>query len=381
MKCICFRRSACGRVPERDSGRSFQCCFAKLAILTAAVGWFLAPMEARAVTYTYTKFSDLESVYADNGTPAWSSAQNIRVIGTVINNPGDMSDYSNYYINPTNTRNATYWQVFVQSLPGETYNGITLDSEDFGGAAAYVRVNNFATGEVYEQGNAPGQWGGEMDRLNYPNDANGNKVTESLRYGDVVMITAKAPGMHFAGKYNINEMHEPDPAYDFDITILARDTTPKATPITLADVKNGNDFIFDATTESGSLVATREAGCEHYQGSLVSLDDLTLVNTDSADWAPGKTVTVKQGNLEFPMLLGLDSALFSNENDYFNKLRSHTFDVTAIFDQEDYSSPFTGGYRLWLTNASGLTVVPEPSGFVLLAVAALFGLILRRRGR
>jgi hypothetical protein len=384
MKCFLSHLSARGSAPVSHAARSFQCRFAKLAVFVAAVGWFLAPLQSQAVAYTYTTFSDLESVYADNGITAWSQSPNIKVIGTVINNPADMSNYNNYYINsdPNKYYDATWWQVYVQALPEGNYNGQAVAANDFGGVAAYMRVNDprDKTVPVYEPGNLSGQWGGEMDRVNYPLDASGQKVSQSLRYGDIVMIEANSQGLHNNGKYNINEMHSTDPLKDFTITILARDTKPVATPIMLTDLKNGSDFLFDKTTIPGSDgVATRATGCEHYQASLVHLDDLTLVNTDSNDWRPEKTVTVQQGNLTFPMRLGLDSKLFDAGEDWFNKLKSGPFSVTAILDQEDSSSPYTGGYRLWLTSASELTAVPEPGCFVLLAVAASMGLLWRRR--
>jgi hypothetical protein len=154
-------------------------------------------------------------------------------------------------------------------------------------------------------------------------------------------------------------------AYDFSITILQRGTTPTAASLQLSDLKDAsNNFIFDAT---------RQTGCEHYQGSLVHLDNLLLTNP--ANWALGGTVVVKQGDLTFSMLLGLDSALAAiNPSD----LQSNPFSVTAILDQEDTSAPFTGGYRLWLTNAGDLTVVPEPDTLALLATGVLAGLMLWR---
>jgi hypothetical protein len=208
-----------------------------------------------------------------------------------------------------------------------------------------------------------------VNRLNYPVDLGGHQVTTPLQYGDVVLVQANAPGLFYAGKLNVNEQHSTDPAKDFSITILQRGTTPTAAQIALSDLKNASDdFLFDAT---------RATGCERYQGGLVHLDGLTLV--DPADWGLGKTVTVRQGVLTFPMQLGLDPALALVDAAALN---ATPFSATAILDQEDGSSPYTGGYSLWLTSASGLMVVPEPGSLISLTLAALTAsLIWRRRPR
>ncbi|MEN6559078.1 MAG: PEP-CTERM sorting domain-containing protein, partial [Thermoguttaceae bacterium] len=59
------------------------------------------------------------------------------------------------------------------------------------------------------------------------------------------------------------------------------------------------------------------------------------------------------------------------------------FDLTAVLDQEDTSSPYTGGYRLWLTSTEngGLTVVPEPSTLALSLAGGLAALLFVWRRR
>ena len=74
---------------------------------------------------------------------------------------------------------------------------------------------------------------------------------------------------------------------------------------------SSNNFIFDST---------RATGCEEYQGSLVHLDNLLL--TDPNDWGLGKTVTVSQGSLTFPMQIGLDRALGSLNPSRWRAIRS-----------------------------------------------------------
>ncbi len=318
----------------------------KSAVSTAmAASLIVATHCAWAVTFSPTKHSEYEAVY-DDGTGAWPSSRSagpIEMTGVVINNPWDMLDYSNSAADPQ-------WQVVIQAVA----------PDDFGGTTLYMRKYiPWDSSQDYSDS----EWTDEMIRVNHPGDT--LQTQPSLRYGDVVDVHAQAPGLFYEGKYNINEKHLNSSDYDFDITILSRGMTPAAADITLSSLKDtGDNFLFDAT---------RQTGDEYYQGSLVHLDNLTLA--DPADWTLGGTVTVEQGGLTFPMILGLDPAPTSIDP---LGLHASPFSVTAILDQEDDSAPYTGGYRLWLTSASNLTV-PEPGTLMLLAIAACAGLLLWRR--
>jgi hypothetical protein len=126
------------------------------------------------------------------------------------------------------------------------------------------------------------------------------------------------------------------------------------------------------TTSNYIFDSTRATGNEHYQGSLVHLDNLLL--TDPQDWGLGNTVLVSQGSLTFPMQVGLDPGLSSLDP---NSLASNPFSVTAILDQE--GGNYKAGYSLWLTGASNLSTVPEPSSLVLLVTAGVAALAFGRR--
>lgn len=333
----------------------------------AAACLFLASPPAFAI-YTTVTHSELQSLWydganhvslfeADHPKSPPGNMYPVQVVGVVINNPGDMLNYDN-------STTAPQWQTFIQALPADTYGDYTVASGDFGGTALYMMRYSYK-GEL--QYYSASEWTDEMDRLNKPYLTDG--VTQvSLKTGDVVLVQANAPGMYHMGKYNINERHMKSSAYDFTITVLAQGVTPTATEITLANLKTpSNDFIFDTTRDSDDVL-TRVSGCEHYQGSLVTLRGLQLVDPD-ASWDANSTVAVQQVGEDnitrrFNLLLGLDSGLKAKNP------HSSLFDVTAILDQE---GSVTGDYRLWLTSALNISTVPEP-GTLALLVAGLIGL-------
>ena len=318
-------------------------------VALVAAGGVVLSSPAMAVSYTPVTISQLEENNTD-GSSYWATLHptiplyHVQFVGVVVNKPSDML---NYTYSSSNT--SPQFQVFVQALSsGGTYGDYTVAPGDFGGAAVYMRRLH-PMGD-HTQDYTDSEWATEMTRIG----------ASTLNYGDVVLVQAKAPGMFFNGKFNINEQHKKSSDYDFSITVLGQ-TTPTAAPITLSALKDtSNHFIFDST---------RASGCEEYQGSLVHLDNLLL--TDPGDWGLGKTVTVSQGSLTFPMQVGLDSGLGSVNPD---SLASHSFSATAIVDQE--GGDYQGGYSLWLTSASNLSAVPEPGSLVLLAAAGLTMLIL-----
>ena len=354
MKSFRTHLPAHNRAPASRSALSAQFSLAKFVLVFSSACWLLSVSPANAID---TKFSALETVDSYGYGTYSTSTPPITLTGVVINNPYDMLNGN------------SEWQIFFQ----------TLDTNDYGGTALYMRTTHPMTGAVLYDSTTSPTWTSELSRLMYSGTDG-----LALGYGDVIQVTAKAPGMFFGGKYNINEMHSSDPANDFSIAIQQRGATPAHAPITLDNLKDAsNQFLFNVDRQ---LVNN----CEHYQGSLVHLDNLIL---DSGAWAPDGTVVVKQlgqGDRTFDLKLGLDSDLFTSS--IKSKAQSNLFSVTAILDQEDYGytvtdpdSPdvgntfFTGGYRLWLTNADQLQAVPEPSSLVLMAIGTLTGMLLWRR--
>lgn len=296
-----------------------------------------------------TKFSVTQAVKAD-GASAWTIStwgtgyeQGYKLIGVVLNNPADMLDSTANY-NTTPWDLGGQWQVFVQ----------TIDSTDFGGAALYMAQNygnlGFINNSSYNYSNDA--WNAEIARVSLNN---------TLQAGDVIEVDARG-GLFYNGKFNVNEQHDNDPIYNFDVKLISHSSLPNPTLITLADVKNS-----DGTFK---FVQDRSSGAEHYQSTLVRLDNMSLV--DPADWKPNSTVTITDGTLTLPMLLGLNG---------FDGVAPPTgpFNVVGIFDQD--SPNYTSGYYLWVNDASQFAAVPEPSGITLLIVMALCMGTLKLRKR
>jgi len=308
----------------------------------------------------YTTHSVLQAVDSNGNStfiPPSFPDESMMLKGIVLNNPADML-------------NGTFdapgfmggqWQVFIQAT----------ESGDSGGTALWMgqKYGNLPTRtESYTES----VWNAEMLRLNYPVGPGGGNVTEHLRAGDLIEVEAHG-SLFYGGKRNVNEEHWTDSDYDFDITILQRGTAadlPTPNDITLADVKDAEDeFIFDQT---------RQQGGEAYQATRVRLKNVSLVDPLGSGWGLDETVMVTDGDgLTFPMHLGINESLATMPAE----LATMPFDVVGIFNQEDGSSPFTGGYELWVMNAGDFRPVPEPGSLVLLVSGALVLLACRRKIR
>jgi hypothetical protein len=177
------------------------------------------------------------------------------------------------------------------------------------------------------------QWLAEIGHLN-------NDPCSGHRFmpGDKVRVTGLV--MFHNGKTNINERHTTDPDYDVIIELVQLGKgLPEPEVITLSQVKDANDnFIFNQT---------RLTGGEYYQARLVRINDVNFV--DANLWAPNATMTIRDNTgRTFPVLLGIGPGITVGSNNLLTQ-----FDIIAIFDQEDTSSPYTAGYRLWVTNYDG----------------------------
>jgi hypothetical protein len=227
------------------------------------------------------------------------------------------------------------WQIYVQ----------TIDAGDFGGTACWMGQNYGSfpfnpPDETYTDA----AWNAEVERVTH-DPAGGH----AFQVGDLVEVHARAPGLSYRGKVNINEQHLKDPEFDFDVILLEADRgLPTPEVLSLSDLKDASDkFIFDPT---------RQTGCERHQGTLVRVKEVSLVGDE---WASGGTYTISDGaGRTFPILLSRGAGF-----DTWSP-PSEPFELVALLDQEDATSGGVAGYRFWVLrdyDGNGFTV-GGPSG-------------------
>ena len=270
----------------------------------------------------YTPHVEYQAV-DENGFGVFPLNEPIYMKGVIINHPDDMLDPTPGAPNFL----GGLWQEFIQ----------TADPEDFGGTALWMgQYIGKIRGKHPEDSYTDEEWRAEMRRLNFD-----PQTGHPFRPGDLVKVYARAPGLHFRGKTNINEQHCKDPSMDFDIHLLeAGFGLPAPELITLSDVKDERDeFIFDHQ---------RLIGVEHYQGTLVRFNDVDFISREN--WKPDGELVIEDGTgRTFPVKLGRNECF-----EIFDPPPGR-FDIIGIFDQEDLD-PDNGlmdGYRLWVMKYDG----------------------------
>jgi len=170
-----------------------------------------------------------------------------------------------------------------------------------------------------------GEWISEMTRLN----------ASQFCPGDRVRVTGYF--LPYKGKCNVNEQHNKNADHDFTIELLERGVgLPKPEVVSLSELKDDLDqFVFDSE---------RLVGGEYYQGRLVKIEDVNIVDPNA--WGPGGVLTITDGIKTFPVKLGRGSGIYAGS---FN-LRQPC-DVIGIMNQE--SNSLTDGYELYVVNYDG----------------------------
>jgi hypothetical protein len=271
--------------------------------------------------------SNLQAV-TSAGLSAWSGSPPFTITGVLLTGPTEMLDPAPNFI-PYNSgankgKMGGEWQVFFQAVePG-----------DRGGTACYM-AQNYGNGYVPPFGDDHSYtntaWTGEILRLNY--DPN---TMHQFQPGDLVEVTARQ-ALFYGGKLNLNEGHDIDPAFNFDIRLVTANCgLPTPELLTLADVKQAdNSYIFDQT---------RAAGGEHWQGMRVRINNLTLVTTNG--WNPtnawgARLCTATDGTgRTFPL---------RTPRYRLGSAPSGVFDAIGVLNQESGSgSQGTNGYELFV---------------------------------
>lgn len=300
----------------------------KVSVFAVIMVFFASATGLKADEYTVSEVThwELQAVDAD-GEGTYSATDKVIITGIVLNNPEEMLD-------PTPGAPAYLggqWQIYIQG-----------EGSDHAGTAVYL-------GQYYDKvGGQSGSYSdeellSELCRINHdPNTG------YTFAAGDRVRVTGWYK--FYKGKTNVNELHETDPTFDFEVELLEpADGLPQPELITLDMVKDVNDqYIFDQT---------RLTGCEYYQARLVRTNDVNII--DPENWGPDNTVTITDANgLTFPVKLGIGDGFTRYE------CPMGQIDVIAIFDQENPSSepPFKSGYRLWVTDYDGNGLVLTDRG-------------------
>jgi hypothetical protein len=250
-----------------------------------------------------------------SGEQTYTATQKVILEGIVLHNPADMLDPT-----PDDTITELYnlggqWQLFFQG-----------EGEDHAGTAVYLA-------QLYDNlpwilpggGYSNAQFIAELARLN----------AARFSVGDRIRVTGYF--LSYKGKMNINEQHNNQPDHDFTIEVLERGVgLPKPEVVSLDELKDDQDrFVFDPA---------RRVGGEYYQGRLIKIEEVNIVDADG--WGPGGTLTVTKGTKTFPVKLGRGNGIYPGS---FNL--SQPFDVIGILDQE--STDLRSGYRLYVMNYDG----------------------------
>lgn len=317
-----------------------------------------------AVSFSQTPqtHEQLQAVDADGSASnsLVGSTTKVVVEGVVLNNPEDMLDMSA----GGDPFMGGQWQIFVQG-EGPDHAGTALwMGQNYGKLFGHTHPD-----DSYDDA----KWAAEMNRLNYVNRVGETGTDHRVRMGDRVRVTGYAMFRPGYGKTNINERHEKDDFWNFDVEWLGSNVgalTPES--ITLADLQADSGSVgydpafpmFDASSDTGA---------EHFQGTLVRIEDVTF---GSGTWGQDETLVLTDGTYSLDCKLGLADAFASPHN----LDNANGFDVIGIVDQEGGNKD---GYRVWVMGYDGsantLGIVPEPTSLSVLGLGALLSYVRRKR--
>jgi hypothetical protein len=318
------------------------CGFGLTALGTAVL---LSAVAARAPAVDWESVAiqphqDYQAIY-DAGLPTgWTTDYQggfpLRLRGVVLNANEDWLDPTAAYdpgYHPYQTGGQA--EFFVQ----------TVAPTDFGGTFCWMGQNygNMPWIQTPLDNYTNAQWYAELNRLHlwHPAGAglpNPLPYEQIIRPGDEVEIRARG-GMYYSGKMNVNEQHSNNPNMDFEVVVLQWGRGWDApVNLTLADLKHpDNTLIFNTS-------APRESGGEHYQGSLVTLQNVHL---QSGTWGANKDVVVADTT---GRTFGVHLSFGAGFSAY--GAPAGTFNVTGTMDQA--SSTGDGGYRVLAMDSGDL---------------------------
>jgi len=283
----------------------------KLRFLISMMMVVMASGLAAAVVTTHAEFQAVDG----GGEQTFTSLTKVTLEGILLNNPADMLD-------PTPDDGVTEmfnmageWQIFFQG-----------EGDDHAGTAVWMgQLYNNLPWVAPDGGYLNDEWIAEMTRLN----------AAQFSVGDRIRVTGRF--LSYKGKHNINEQHSIDPENDFTIELVEAGVgLPKPELVTLDELKDDSDrCIFDST---------RRQGGEYYQGRLIKIADVNVV--DPNGWGPHGELTITDGIRTLPVKLGRGTGIYAGSYNL-----TEPFDIIGILDQD--SPSLTDGYRLYVTNYDG----------------------------
>jgi len=298
---------------------------------------------------------NLQAVDA-NGVKTWNGALPVTVTGIILNNPQEMLDPTpDFQYIPWSFYMGGQWQVFVQSSD---------PAADHAGTALWMGQNY---GNTWRNNPAfsytDDQWLAELDRLNH-DPATGHLFQK----GDLVQVYAPNVGF-YGGKTNINESHDNNPAMDFGIALIEASVgLPAPQEITLADLDADPATAQNYDPAYPRFDSSRLTGAEYYQGMLVHLNGVYLVDDsgwDKEEWSE-RLCTVSDGQRELPLRMPRGSIVDLGDPP------TGWFHVSGILNQESGSGQDGRyGYELYVTGIDRPQAeIPEPACATIVALWA-----------
>lgn len=249
-----------------------------------------------------------------SGEQTYKATNKVMLEGIVLHHPADLLDPT-----PDDTVTETFnlgaqWQLFFQG-----------EGDDHAGTAIYLAQLYDNLPWVEAGGYSNEEFVAELARIN----------AARFSPGDRIRVTGWF--LSYKGKMNINEQHNKNPDHDFTVELLEPHVgLPRPEVVSLEQLKDDQDrFSFDPQ---------RLAGGEYYQGRLIKIEDVNVV--DPNGWGPNGELVVTDGTRTLPVKLGRGNGIYRGSYNL-----AQPCDVIGILDQE--STNLRSGYRLLVMNYDG----------------------------
>lgn len=264
-----------------------------------------------------------------DGVPVYTATDKVVIEGVILNNP-------EYMLDPTPGQDGMggQWQIFVQPD----------DPNDTAATAVWIGQNYSRVFYIFSDYDDP-YFVRELCAINFDPDTD-------YRFNAGDKIRVEGYYKSFGGKLNINEQHKVDENYNLAIELVEPAAgLPKPEVITL-------DMLKDSPGQSSFSFygANRTQGVERYQGRLVRVNDVSIV--DPQNWGPNSYIQVEDAEgYTFDIHLGTGNG--------FEIFTAPTgpIDVIGIFNQDAPGcSVCDYGYEIWVTNYDGNGLVLTDRG-------------------